>query len=78
MPLKNLLILFFNPTGQTPLKPKDMIPDKLRKDFEEWCGFPLESNNVEDAVKEVRQRQYDLECEAHRRAKIFEKQLTNL
>lgn len=53
----------------------EKITNDFRYRFQLWCGFSLESDNIDDAILEVRQRQSDLVSEAHQQAKSFEREL---
>jgi hypothetical protein len=37
--------------------------EELKRDFQKWSGFSLESETLEEAQAEITQRAYQLECE---------------
>lgn len=45
---------------------------KLKKDFESWSGFPLESEDLEGILGEIKSRSWDLKCEIDQQAGILE------
>lgn len=53
------------------------LDEEFKKRFTQWCGFDLESDNIEDAEKEIATRQWDLENEINQQAKNLIKHLKN-
>lgn len=43
--------------------------EELKSKFEQWSGFTLESETLEDILAEIDSRKYQLECEVSDAAK---------
>jgi len=45
--------------------------NEFKKQFESWSGFEFKSTNLEDALAEIKDIQYQLECEISDQASRF-------
>lgn len=51
-----------------------MAQSKLKKfkaEFRSWCGFPLESETLDDIKSEIKSRQWQMECDLNAQAKAL-------